>query len=145
MKKILVCVAWPYASASIHVGNMAGADLPPDIYARYHRLRGNDVLMVSGSDSHGTPITVRADQEGISPREVFERFHAEFLETFERMGLAYDLFTHTDTENHHQVARGLFMRLLENGYLETKTGASLFRDRGPLFARSLCGRHLSTL
>jgi len=126
MKKILVCVAWPYASASIHVGNMAGADLPPDIYARYHRLKGNDVLMVSGSDSHGTPITVRADQEGVSPREVFERFHAEFLETFERMGLAYDLFTHTDTENHHQVARGLFIRLLENGYLEIKTEEHLY-------------------
>ncbi|OQY18641.1 MAG: methionine--tRNA ligase [Anaerolineaceae bacterium 4572_32.2] len=120
-EKILVCVAWPYASSSIHVGNMAGADLPPDIYARYHRLKGNDVLMVSGSDSHGTPTTVRADQEGISPREVFERFHAEFLETFQKMGLAYDLFTHTDTENHHRVAQNLFLRLLENGYLYTKT------------------------
>jgi len=120
-EKILVCVAWPYASSSIHVGNMAGADLPPDIYARYHRLKGNDVLMVSGSDSHGTPTAVRADQEGVSPREVFERFHVEFLETFEKMGLTYDLFTHTDTENHHHVARTLFLRLLEKGYLYTKT------------------------
>lgn len=120
-EKILVCVAWPYASSSIHVGNMAGADLPPDIYARYHRLKGNDVLMVSGSDSHGTPTTVRADQEGVSPREVFERFHAEFLETFQKIGLTYDLFTHTDTENHHRVAQSLFLRLLENGYLYTKT------------------------
>jgi len=120
-EKILVCVAWPYASSSIHVGNMAGADLPPDIYARYHRLKGNDVLMVSGSDSHGTPTAVRADQEGVSPREVFERFHVEFLETFEKMGLTYDLFTHTDTESHHHVARALFLRLLENGYLYTKT------------------------
>ncbi len=125
-KKILVCVAWPYASASIHVGNMAGADLPPDIYARYQRLRGNDVLMVSGSDSHGTPITVRADQEGQPPREVFERFHAEFLETFEKMGLTYDLFTHTDTENHHRVAQTLFLRLLENGYLYAKTEEQLY-------------------
>jgi len=120
-EKILVCVAWPYASSSIHVGNMAGADLPPDIYARYHRLKGNDVLMVSGSDSHGTPTAVRADQEGVSPREVFERFHVEFLETFQKMGLTYDLFTHTDTESHHHVAQTLFLRLLENGYLYTKT------------------------
>ncbi|MBN1583701.1 MAG: class I tRNA ligase family protein, partial [Anaerolineae bacterium] len=125
-EKILVAVAWPYASASIHVGNMAGADLPPDIFARYHRLKGNDVLMVSGSDSHGTPITVRADQEGIAPREVFQRFHAEFLETFEKMGLTYDLFTHTDTENHHWVAQQLFLRLLENGYLFTKTEEQLY-------------------
>ena len=120
-EKILVCVAWPYASSSIHVGNMAGADLPPDIYARYHRLKGNDVLMVSGSDSHGTPTAVRADQEGVSPREVFERFHLEFLKTFQKMGLTYDLFTHTDTENHHHVARTLFLQLLENGYLYIKT------------------------
>ena len=91
MEKILVAVAWPYASASIHVGNMAGADLPPDVFARYQRLKGNDVLMVSGSDSHGTPVTVRADQEGSTPREVFERYHAEFLETFQKMGLTYDL------------------------------------------------------
>jgi len=125
-EKILVCVAWPYASSSIHVGNMAGADLPPDIYARYHRLKGNDVLMVSGSDSHGTPITVRADREGVPPREVFERFHAEFLETFQKMGLTYDLFTHTDTENHHRVAQGLFLRLLANGYLYTKTEEHLY-------------------
>jgi len=125
-EKILVCVAWPYASSSIHVGNMAGADLPPDIYARYHRLKGNNVLMVSGSDSHGTPITVRADREGVPPREVFERFHAEFLETFQKMGLTYDLFTHTDTENHHRVAQGLFLRLLANGYLYTKTEEHLY-------------------
>ena len=113
-EKILVAVAWPYASASIHVGNMAGADLPPDIFSRYHRLKGNDVLMVSGSDSHGTPITVRADQEGVEPREIFQRFHAEFLETFEKMGLTYDLFTHTDTENHRWVAQQLFLQLVEN-------------------------------
>ncbi len=125
-EKILVAVAWPYASASIHVGNMAGADLPPDIFARYHRLKGNDVLMVSGSDSHGTPITVRAHAEGVEPREVFQRFHAEFLETFEKMGLTYDLFTHTDTENHHHVARQLFLRLLENGYLFSKTQEQLY-------------------
>ncbi len=125
-EKILVAVAWPYANAAIHVGNLAGADLPPDIYARYHRLRGNDVLMVSGSDSHGTPVTVRADQEGVSPRQVFDRFHAEFLDTFYRTGLTYDLFTHTDTENHHHVAQQLFLRLLENGYLITQTQEQLY-------------------
>ncbi|MBN1935187.1 MAG: methionine--tRNA ligase [Anaerolineae bacterium] len=125
-EKILVAVAWPYASSSIHVGNLAGADLPPDIFARYHRLKGNDVLMVSGSDSHGTPITVRASDEGTTPMAVFQRFHAEFLETFQRMGLTYDLFTHTDTENHHHVAQQLFLRLLENGCLLTKTEEQLY-------------------
>ncbi|HNT76250.1 MAG TPA: methionine--tRNA ligase [Anaerolineae bacterium] len=116
-KKILVAVAWPYANGDLHIGHLAGAYLPADIYARYHRLVGNDVLMVSGSDSHGTPITVRADQEGVSPREIFERFHHRFLEAQRDIGISYDLFTHTDTPNHHKVAQDIFTRLLENGYL----------------------------
>ncbi len=74
-KNILVAVAWPYASADIHVGNITGSYLPADIFARYHRLQGNQVLMVSGSDSHGTPITVRADQDNLTPEEVYQKFH----------------------------------------------------------------------
>lgn len=116
-RPILVCVAWPYASADIHQGNVTGSYLPADIYARFHRLRGNRVLMVSGSDSHGTPVTVKADEEGKSPREVFEYYHGRFLELFQQLGLSYDLFTHTDTENHHTVSQDLFRGLLEKGYL----------------------------
>ena len=74
-----MAVAWPYANGSLHLGHIAGAYLPADIFARYHRRRGNDVLMVSGSDAHGTPITVRADQEGIEPGEIVDRYHPEFL------------------------------------------------------------------
>jgi methionyl-tRNA synthetase len=114
---ILVCVAWPYANADIHQGNITGSYLPADIYARYHRLRGNHVLMVSGSDSHGTPVTVKADEMGRPVREVFEYFHQRFLDTFQKLGLSYDLFTHTDTENHHRVSQDIFLRLLENEYL----------------------------
>jgi len=124
--KILICVAWPYANGPLHQGHIAGAYLPPDIFARYQRLRGNDVLMVSGSDSHGTPITVTADQEGISPREVFERNHAIFLENFRDLGLSFDLFTHTDTENHHRVAQDIFRTLLDKGYLHPKTMRQLY-------------------
>ena len=109
---ILVAIAWPYASANIHAGNVTGSHLPGDIYARYHRLAGDHVLMVSGSDSHGTPVTVVADQEGQSPRQVFERFHHDFLELFQRLGISYDLFTHTDTENHHRVSQDFFLALL---------------------------------
>ena len=114
---ILVCVAWPYANADIHQGNVTGSYLPADIYARFHRLRGNHVLMVSGSDSHGTPVTVRAEEEGKTAREVFEHFHHRFLDLFQQMGLSYDLFTHTDTENHHQVSQDVFTSLLNNGYM----------------------------
>jgi len=77
---ILVAVAWPYASSDIHQGNVTGSYLPADIYARFHRLKGNHVLMVSGSDSHGTPVTVKADAEGKSPEEVFDFYHNRFLE-----------------------------------------------------------------
>ena len=120
-KHILVAVAWPYASADIHVGNMTGSYLPADIYARFHRLQGNQVLMVSGSDSHGTPITVRADQEDITPEEVYKKYHAKFLDLFQQVGLSYDLFTSTHTENHFKVAQTIFSALNENGYLYRET------------------------
>jgi methionyl-tRNA synthetase len=117
---VLVAVAWPYASAKIHVGNITGAYLPADILARYHRLRGREVLMVSGSDSHGTPVTVRADEEGVSPEDVYKQYHAEFIELFQKMGLTYDIFTSTHTSNHFDIASKLFLSLKENGYLYTE-------------------------
>jgi len=120
-KPVLIAVAWPYASAKIHVGNLTGAYLPADILARYHRLRGRKVMMVSGSDSHGTPVTVRADEEGVSPEEIYKRFHAEFIELFQKLGLTYDIFTSTHTSNHFDVAQKLFLSLKENGYLYTET------------------------
>ena len=127
--KILIGVAWPYANGYQHLGHLAGAYLPPDIFARYHRLVGNEVLMVSGSDAHGTPTTVRADQEGVSPREVFERYHGTFLETYQQIGLTFDLFTHTDTENHHRVAQDIFLKILENGYLYKEVQQQLYSPR----------------
>lgn len=125
-EKVLVCVAWPYANGDLHVGHLAGAYLPADIFARYHRLAGNDVLMVSGSDSHGTPITIRADKEGVTPRQIFERYHGRFLETQQRIGISYDLFTHTDTENHYRVAQAIFLKLLERGYLYRQRQKQLY-------------------
>ena len=112
---IHVSVAWPYANGDLHIGHLAGVYLPADIFARYHRLRGNHVLMVSGSDSHGTPILVESDRRGLDPRQVFEHYHRRFLQTQRKIGISYDLFTHTDTENHHQVAQDIFITLLERG------------------------------
>jgi len=126
---ILVAIAWPYASAKIHVGNVTGSHLPGDIFARYHRLAGDHVLMVSGSDSHGTPITVRAEEEGKTPREVFERFHHGFLELFQRLGISYDLFTHTDTENHHRVSQDFFLALLDSDYLYSETQQQMYSEK----------------
>src|SRR5512140_1167477 len=108
---VLVAVAWPYANAEIHVGNLTGAYLPADIFARFQRLKGRQVLMVSGSDAHGTPITVRADAEKIQPQDVYFRYHATFLELFQKAGLTYDLFTSTHTSNHFNVSQKIFLSL----------------------------------
>ena len=107
-EKILVCVAWPYSNGDMHIGHIAGAYLPADIFARYHRLRGNDVLMVSGSDTHGTPITMRAEEEGITPRAVVDRYHTRNTEMMRRLGISFDLFTETDTENHWAITQEIF-------------------------------------
>jgi methionyl-tRNA synthetase len=125
-RKILIGVAWPYANGYQHLGHLAGAYLPPDIFARYHRLLGNNVLMVSGSDAHGTPITVRANEEGVPPEEIFGRYHQTFLETYQQIGLTFDLFTHTDTENHHRVSQDIFLKILENGYLYKEVQQQLY-------------------
>jgi methionyl-tRNA synthetase len=127
-ENILVCTAWPYANGDLHIGHLAGAYLPPDIFARYHRLKGNNVLMVSGSDSHGTPITIRADAEGVTPRDLFERFHLRFLETFQQIGITYNLFTHTDTENHHRVSQDIFLACHQNGYLYQHTERQFYSE-----------------
>jgi methionyl-tRNA synthetase len=116
---ILVAIAWPYANAEIHVGNITGSHLPGDIVARYHRLKGDRVLMVSGTDSHGTPITLKADALGKSPETVYKEYHAGFLDLFQQLGLSYDLFTTTHTSNHFRVAQSIFLALKENGYLYT--------------------------
>ncbi|MBC8506072.1 MAG: methionine--tRNA ligase [Anaerolineales bacterium] len=132
-KNILVAIAWPYANAEIHVGNITGSHLPGDIVARYHRLKGNNVVMVSGTDSHGTPVTLRADAEGKPVEEVYKSFHDKFLELFHGLGISYDLFTTTHTENHFKVAQSIFQALRDNGFLyaeirpqwSTKTGKFL--------------------
>lgn len=119
-KNILVAVAWPYANSQIHVGNITGSYLPADIFTRYQRLVDNRVIMVSGSDSHGTPVTVRADAEGTTPIEVYKKYHNSFLELFQKLGLSYDLFTSTHTENHFKVSQDIFLALRENKYLYTE-------------------------
>ena len=118
-ERILVAVAWPYANGPLHLGHVAGCYLAADIFARYHRLRGNRVLMVSGSDTHGTPITIRADQEGVSPAAVVERYHAQFLDSWDKLGITFDLFTHTNTANHEAVTHDIFRTLLDQGYIYT--------------------------
>jgi len=118
-ENILIAIAWPYSNAEIHVGNITGSHLPGDIVARYHRLKGNKVLVVSGTDSHGTPVTLAADKEGKPVEEVYRKYHEGFLELFKGFGITYDLFTSTHTENHFKVAQAMFLALQKNGFLFT--------------------------
>ena len=120
-ERILVAVAWPYANGSIHLGQTVGAYLPADIFARYHRLKGDEVLVVSGSDSHGTPVTLEAEKRGVPAEEVFGRYHAEFLDNWKRLGISFDLFTSTHTENHAAVAQDMFLALYKNGHIYLDT------------------------
>ncbi len=125
-ERILVAVAWPYANGALHLGHVAGAYLPPDIFARYHRTKGNEVLMVSGSDQHGTPITIRAEQEGKKPGEIAAYYHQQFLDSWQALGISFDLFTSTETANHAEVSQDVFLTLLDKGYIYKDTVSQAF-------------------
>jgi methionyl-tRNA synthetase len=132
-ERILIGVAWPYANGSIHIGHIAGAYLPADIFARYHRLKGNHVLMVSGSDQHGTPITIRAEQEGITPEELVAKYHAEFIEIWERLGISWDCYTTTGTENHREVVHDVFTTLYQRGFIRAETRSHPYCEKDHRF------------
>ncbi|MFO7619554.1 MAG: methionine--tRNA ligase [Thermoplasmata archaeon] len=120
MTKIFIGVAWPYANGPIHVGHMAGCNLPPDIFRKFHRMRGNEVLMVTGSDMHGTPVTVQAEKEGIPPKELAEKYHLMNAKAFSDFGVEFDEYHSTDHPIHIKTVQELFLRLHENGYLYEK-------------------------
>jgi len=120
-EKIFIGVAWPYANGSIHLGHVAGCLLPSDIFSRFQRMQGNQVLMVSGSDEHGTPITITADKEGVSPQVIVDRYHAEHKKDLEAMHIDFDLFTRTTTQNHKEVVQDLFVNLYNKKHLYKKS------------------------
>jgi methionyl-tRNA synthetase len=121
MRTILSAPAWPYANGPRHIGHVSGFALPCDMFSRYQRMAGNRVLMVSGTDEHGTPIQVQADAEGVSARELADRYNRVIVEDLTSLGMTYDLFTRTTTLNHYAVVQEMFVRLLENGYIFPRT------------------------
>jgi methionyl-tRNA synthetase len=121
MRTILSAPAWPYANGPRHIGHVSGFALPCDMFSRYQRMAGNRVLMVSGTDEHGTPIQVQADAEGVSARELADRYNRVIVNDLTSLGMTYDLFTRTTTLNHYAVTQEIFIRLLENGYIFSKT------------------------
>ena len=132
-KKILVGVAWPYANGEKHIGQIAGAYLPPDTFARYQRMIGNDVLMVSGSDTHGTPVALQAEAEGVTPEDIINEYHPLFIDGCLKMGLTFDCYTHTDTQNHWDITCKLFQTHLEHEYIYKDTQKQLYDPEAERF------------
>ena len=124
MAKVLVAIAWPYASGPRHIGHAAATFIPADIFARYHRMKGDEVLVVGGSDMHGTPITVQADREGVPPSMIAERYHALHAKNIEQLGVKYDLYWNTADPNHKKWVQEIFLRLKERGYVYEATMTS---------------------
>ena len=125
-KKIYIGVAWPYANGSLHLGHIAGCLLPSDIFARHQRMSGNDVLMVSGSDEHGTPITITAYKEKITPKDVVDRYNKEHTDNLKKFGISFDLFTRTTTDNHKKTVQEIFLKLLDKEYIYKKNVESFY-------------------
>ena len=129
MTHVLSAVAWPYANGPRHIGHVAGFGVPSDVFSRYMRMAGHDVLMVSGTDEHGTPILVQAEKEGVSPQVLADRYNRVIVEDLQALGLSYDLFTRTSTRNHHQVVQTLFRAVHANGYIVAQTALGAISPR----------------
>ena len=119
--KILVTAALPYANGPLHLGHLAGAYIPADVYVRYRRMKGSNVLFICGSDEHGVPIPIRADRENITPQAVVDRYHSAMKKTFERLGVAFDNYSRTSLQLHHKISRDFFLRLNEKGFIREQT------------------------
>lgn len=139
MSRILSAVAWPYANGPRHIGHVAGFGVPSDVFSRYMRMAGHDVLMVSGTDEHGTPILVQADAEGVSPSQLADRNNRLIVEDLTQLGLSYDLFTRTTTGNHYDVVRRMFAKVRDNGYMVTQTQMAAI---SPSTGRTLPDRYI---
>src|SRR4030066_1698035 len=125
-EKVLVTSAWPYINVTPHLGNLVGSVLSADVTARYYRLRGDDVLLVSGSDEHGTPIEVEALKQGITPKELTDRNHARVVELFTRWGASFDNYTRTESPGHKEFVRETLMKIYANGYIFSQDTQMLY-------------------
>jgi methionyl-tRNA synthetase len=120
-EKILVTAALPYANGPLHVGHLAGAYIPADVYVRYQRLKHADILFVCGSDEHGVPITIRADRENVSPKEIVDRYHGVMKESFHRLGVSFDNYSRTSLPLHHKISQDFFLNLYEKGHIKEQS------------------------
>lgn len=132
-KRTLITTALPYANGPVHIGHLAGVYVPADIYARYLRLKGEEVLMIGGSDEHGVPITIRAQKEGITPQDVVDRYHAIIKDGFERLGITHDIYSRTSSATHHEHASDFFRKLYDKGEFIEKTSQQYYDEQANQF------------
>ena len=137
--RVLTAVAWPYANGPRHIGHVSGFGVPSDIFSRYMRMSGHEVLMVSGSDEHGTPILVQADKEGLTPAQTADKYHRLIAEDLQGLGLSYDLYTRTTTRNHYRVTQAMFLALHRNGYIRVQRAMGAI---SPSTGRTLPDRYI---
>ncbi len=132
-EKILVTSALPYANGKIHLGHLSGAYLPADIYVRYKRLNGDDIIYICGSDEHGVPITITADKEKVSPKEIIDRYHFQNKEAFEKFGMSFDIYSRTSIPIHHETSKEFFIHFFNQGILKEKKSLQFFDDKARMF------------
>lgn len=132
-KRVLVTSALPYANGPVHIGHMAGVYIPADIYVRYLRLKGKDVLFIGGSDEHGVPITIRARKEGVTPQDIVDKYHSIIKKSFEDFGIGFDVYSRTSSETHRKTASEFFRKLYEKGEFEEKTSEQYYDEEAKMF------------
>ncbi len=132
-KRTLITTALPYANGPVHIGHLAGVYVPADIYARYKRLRGEEVLLIGGSDEHGVPITIKAKKEGVTPQDIVDRYHAIIKQSFEELGISFDIYSRTTSEMHSKTASDFFRKLYEKGEFIEKTSRQLYDEEAGQF------------
>lgn len=132
-ERILVTSALPYANGPIHLGHLAGAYLPADLYVRYKRLRNEDVLFICGSDEHGVPITLAAEKEGKTPKDIVDKFHRMNQEVFEKFGISFDYYGRTSSKEHHSTSQEIFRKLYENDVFIKKEEEQLYDKKADMF------------
>ncbi len=132
-KRYTVTSALPYANGPVHIGHLAGVYVPADIFVRYLRLKGTDVLFIGGSDEHGVPITIKARQQGISPQEVVDKYHVLIRDSFEKFGISFDVYSRTSAQIHHETASEFFKTLYEKGVFEEKTSKQYYDEEAHQF------------
>lgn len=132
-EKILVTAALPYANGHIHLGHLSGAYIPADIYVRYQRLKGSNIIFISGSDEHGVPITITADKEGVKPQEIINRYHNQNKEAFEKLGVSFDNYSRTSLPMHHETGKEFFLKYYKMGILKEKKSLQFYDNKAKMF------------